>query len=219
MGAVAVTSADPSGDDLRQVFLREDSMLPVATTSVATKTGSTDPAPAVWLVGAHGGAGCTTLAHLCAPMGDAGQVWPAAEENPFCIVVCRSTKHGLERAHQAALQARAGEAGEIILLGVAIVEDTPEPCPKVLERKISVIERHFRTWRIPYLEEVRTVDLDELASWEPGDEHPQPRRKLGRKKPPLMTEVVPTAVMIAAEDIFSSAAEAHNKQKEEIKND
>lgn len=205
MGAVAITNMT-ADDDLRRVYLREDSMLPIATEPFADCLE--EIAPAVWMVGAHGGAGCSTLAMMMAPMGDAGQVWPAAEENPFCVLVCRSTKYGLERAHQAALQARAGEAGDITLLGIVVVEDTAGKCPKALERKISVIEEHFRVWRIPYIHELRLIEPYEVMSWEPGDTTASTSR-FGSGKKHTITERVPTSVMGVAEDIFESAAEAH----------
>lgn len=204
MGAVAITSG---ADDFRQVFLREDSMLPIDA-QVSTEDYGDQPAPAVWLVGAHGGAGVSTLAHILAPMGDAGQAWPAGVENPYCVLVCRSTKVGLERAHQAALQARAGHAGDIMLLGIAIVADTPGKLPKALNRKIGVIEQHFRIWRIPYLEAIRVADIDELAVWEPGYEMPE-RKKRSRRKTPPVTDVPATEVIAVAESIFDSAVEAH----------
>lgn len=204
MGAVAIASG---ADDFRQVFLREDSMLPIDAQVPGEENGD-QPAPAVWLVGAHGGAGVSTLSHIWAPMGDAGQAWPAGVENPYCVLVCRSTKVGLERAHQAALQARAGHAGDIMLLGIAIVADRPGKIPKALNRKIGVIEQHFRIWRIPYLEAIRVADIGELAVWEPGYEMPD-RKKRSRRKTPPVTDVPAAEVIAVAENIFDSAVEAH----------
>lgn len=204
MGAVAITSG---ADDFRQVFLREDSMLPIDA-QVSGDDNGDQPAPAVWLVGAHGGAGVSTLSHILAPMGDAGQAWPAGVENPYCVLVCRSTKVGLERAHQAALQARAGQAGDVMLLGIAIVADAPGKMPKALARKIGVIEQHFRIWRIPYLDAIRVTDMDDLAVWEPGYELPE-RKKRSRRKTPPITDVPAVEVITVAEAIFDSALEAH----------
>lgn len=205
MGAVAIAGAD----DFRQVYLREDSMLPISAQSLVEDEAD-EPAPAVWLVGAHGGAGVTTLSRILAPMGDAGGAWPAGEENPFCALVCRSTTTGLERAHQAALQARAGQAGDSVLLGIIIVDDAPGKTPKTLAQKISVISEHFRIWRIPYLEQVRLAHTDELAMWEPGYEPPEPRRGLAGRKHPSVTEQPAEAIVTAAEAIFSSAMEAYS---------
>ncbi|MEZ2190075.1 hypothetical protein [Corynebacterium sp. CCM 9204] len=85
---------------LRRVNLRADAMLPVADEPlVLADTWQT--APAVWLVDAHGDAGVTSLSHVWEPMGDAGQTWPGTDEHPWCVVVRRSTKTGLEKAHQA----------------------------------------------------------------------------------------------------------------------
>nr|WP_120492068.1 DUF6668 family protein [Corynebacterium lactis] len=204
MGAVAIAGAD----DFRQVYLREDSMLPISAQSLVEDEAE-EPAPAVWLVGAHGGAGATTLAHVLAPMGDAGCRWPAGEENPYCAVVCRSTAEGLERAHQAALQARAGKAGDIVLLGIIIVDDAPGRTPKALERKISVISEHFRIWRIPYLEGIRVAATDELAVWEPGYTPPETGRRFAGKKTPPVTDAPAAAFVDTAESLFASALEAY----------
>lgn len=206
MGAVAVTNYT-AGDDLRRVYLREDSMLPISQVPLAHPDD--EIAPAVWMVGAHGGAGCSTLAAMMAPMGDAGQLWPAADESPLCVLVCRSTKYGLERAHQAALQARAGEAGDVILLGIVVVDDSPGKCPKALERKISVMSDVFRIWRIPYLTDLRMAIPDECAQWTPGDEPVASPGLLSSTKKVAFTESVPAPIFAVAEEIFSSAAEAH----------
>ncbi len=49
------------------------------------------PSPAVWLVGAHGGAGVSTLAHYWDFAGDARQQWPCGtdreRESPYVVVV------------------------------------------------------------------------------------------------------------------------------------
>lgn len=205
MGAVAIAGAD----DFRQVYLREDSMLPISEQPLV-EDDAEEPAPAVWLVGAHGGAGVTTLSRILAPMGDAGGAWPAGEENPYCALVCRSTATGLERAHQAALQARAGHAGDIVLLGIVIIDDVPGKTPKALAQKVSVIAEHFRIWRIPYLEQLRLAHTQDLAMWEPGYEAPEARRGLASRKGVSVTEQPAEAIVTAAEAIFSSAMEAYS---------
>nr|WP_151582276.1 MULTISPECIES: hypothetical protein [Corynebacterium] len=143
-------------------------------------------------------------------MGDAGKVWPAGEENPYCVVVCRSTQQGLERAHQAALQARAGKAGDVFLIGIVVVADAPGKTPKQLERKIRVIEEHFRVWTVPYIEDFRLSETEALAEWRPGMELAESSRtKLGKKKSLTATQAPPPPVVTVAEELFASALEAY----------
>ena len=108
--------------------------------------------PLVWLVGAHGGAGVTSLAAALAPMGDAGRVWPAKDTYRLCVLVGRTTREGLERLHDAALQARAGLAGDVEVLGAILVADTPGGMPKSLQKKLYALESVVpRLWRIDYV--------------------------------------------------------------------
>lgn len=153
--------------------------LPVATSSRVLE-GHADPA--VWLVGAHGGAGVSTLAHVLAPAGDAGQVWPYAERSLCCVVVCRSTAMGLEDAHDVLIQARGGLAGDVHVLGLAVVADAPGRTPKALEQKIAVISQiTSHVWRVPYIEHWRDQMRNTLPVWRPGDE--LVRRRRGRLPP------------------------------------
>ena len=169
------------------------------------------PAPAVWLVAAHGGAGVSTLSHVWAPMGDAGNAWPAADEHPWCVVVCRSTKSGLEAAHQAVLQAWADRTGGCEVLGVVVVADAPGKAPKSLVRKIAVIEEIVEVWHVPYLVELRVHEASELASWEPGAAAPE-RRRMTTKKVAAATDEVPAVLATVAEEVFASAMAAHKAQ-------
>ena len=87
------------GSPPRKINLNKEVMLPVATESLWQVTAvdndrSTYP-PALWLVAAHGGAGCTMLSEMLAFCGDAGQVWPIHDEYRFCVVVAKSTMRGL----------------------------------------------------------------------------------------------------------------------------
>ena len=212
MGAQAISlpRRGEGGAPLRRVNLRADAMLPVADDPlVPADTGQM--APAVWLVAAHGGAGVTSLSHVWEPMGDAGQQWPAADEHPWCVVVCRSTKTGLEKAHQAVLQAWADRTGGCEVLGVVVVADAPGKLPKSLARKIAVIEEIVEIWHVPYLAELRLNEAEDLASWQPGAAAPE-RRRMTTKRAVPATEEVPAVLAAVAEDVFSSAMAAHKAQ-------
>lgn len=199
------------GAPLRRVNLRAESMLRVAEEPIDGAAGESAMPPAVWLVAAHGGAGATTLAHVWDPMGDAGQMWPAADESPWCVVVCRSTRSGLEQAHQAVLQAWADRTGGCEVLGVVVVADAPGRVPKALARKIAVISEVCQVWHVPYLADLRLHEPSELASWAPGATAPE-RRRITTKKAASATEEVPAVLATVAEEVFSSALAAHKAQ-------
>ena len=166
--------------------------------------------PLVWLVGAHGGAGVTSLAAALAPMGDAGRVWPAKDTYRLCVLVGRTTREGLERLHDAALQARAGLAGDVEVLGAILVADTPGGMPKSLQKKLYALESVVpRLWRIDYVPAWREALIDELAVWSPLDEpsdSPRPRKRCFRRKPASTAdESVPAHIVNVAKDIVEIA--------------
>lgn len=161
-------------------------------------------APLVWLVGAHGGAGVSTLAASMAPMGDAGHTWPVADKHRWCVLVGRTTREGLERLHDAALQVRAGLAGDVELLGAILVADTPGSMPKSLEKKLYALESITPTlWRVPYVAEWREALIAELPEWSPLDEpedvEPVGRFRRKKKQPSALARVPGSVAEIASE--------------------
>ncbi|MFZ2292271.1 DUF6668 family protein [Corynebacterium casei] len=204
MSAQAITATP-----LNRVSLPEHAGLPIADRPLHQ---SDDFSPLVWLVGAHGGAGTTTLAHTIAPFGDAGQQWPAADEYPWTVIVARTTREGIEAAHDAALQAQAGKCGDCKVLGVILVADTPGKVPKTVEQRITVLERVVPTiWSVEYHGGWRSSLIDELPSWSPLDEEPEPveRKWWQKKKTEDTAEIIPPAVQEIAEELIDRAREAH----------
>lgn len=176
--------------------------LPVATESLSAVG---DTAPAFWCVAAHGGAGATTLSHLWAPAGDAGQCWPAADEYTGCVVVCRSTMTGLDAAHSVILQAeRDGQLG-CTLLGVVVIADAPGKVSKALKQKLTVLEELATLWHLDYHLGVRDHLPHELATWAPTQKSAATKRR--RKLPPV-TEEVAAQVADIGRDIFLAAYQA-----------
>lgn len=176
----------------------------------ATRVSPGEDIPAVWLVGAHGGAGVSTLAHAIAPAGDAGMVWPQGESSQACVVVCRSTAMGLDAAHDALIQASYDPDVAVDVLGLVVVADAPGRTPKALEQKITVISSvAARVWRVPYLEAWRLAQsVEALPVWRPGDEVPRKRR--GRIPP----DVVPPAVGEVAAEMFEAFRVTRRKQQQ-----
>lgn len=204
-------SAQPlAATTLKRVSLADHAGLAIAERPLHHGEGFS---PLVWLVGAHGGAGVTSLAHAIAPFGDAGRQWPAHDEHPWTIIVARTTRDGIEVAHDAALQAQAGNCGDCRVLGVVLVADAPGKTPKAVEQRITVLERVVPTiWRVDYQPAWRARLIKDLPQWSPLDDEPEPvASKWWQKKKRTEDEpdTIPDTIRSVAEDIIDRARQAH----------
>ncbi len=203
--------------------------LEVGAEPLFVKRDELDWDPLVWFVGAHGGAGVTSLAHAIAAAGDAGRRWPAADRYPWCVVVSRSTLAGLEAAHDAVLQAKAGLAGGCQVLGLAVVADAPGGYSSVVEEKIRVLTKLTpNLWEIAYQPWWRDHLPSEIPSWDPHDPVPDaPVKKRGWRKgqhvdasAPVHPSVLCMGEAIVAEALALAELQAetqqHNHNVEEI---
>lgn len=169
---------------------RSTGSVPVATSSVLTDG---EQEPAVYLLGAHGGAGTTTLAHSMAPMRET-DVFPAEDDPNMVAVVTALHRPGLDAAHRIIRQLQAGRAGGCALVGLIVVNTTGGKTPKpVAQRLAGVADNVSEVWEIPYIEAWRTVATDALPVWTP-DPGETPRKK--RKVDPL-TDVPPSVADVA----------------------
>lgn len=192
----------PRAMKLNRDVLLDKADSPIHITSVVEDDQGSFP-PAFWCVAAHGGAGCSTLAQLIAPAGDAGHYWPVHDTHRFCVVVSRTTLPSLERAHQVLLQGLR-EVDDITVLGLVVIKDIPGKIPPVVMNKIEVIKQLTSVWDIDYFPAFRVTQCADLASWSPGDEIDTSRKT--RKLP--ITERVPSRIAVIAQDIFSAARAA-----------
>lgn len=180
----------------------ETDRAPVWDTAVAPSVGR---APAMWLLGAHGGAGVSTLEAMWAPAASSRRGWPAADAAPFVVVVARMHAAGLDAAHQLCLQHQAGQVGGCALLGLVTVAAAPgKPAVSLTRRRELVAAAAGTSWHIDWVPELLTATASELAQWQPGYTAPAVKRLA---KPPHPTEVVPASAVAAAEDIFSAAGQ------------
>lgn len=177
------------------------SFLPLADSILANVEQRT---PIAWALGAHGGAGASTLAAMIAPLGDAHGTWPVHDDFPYVVVCCRSTRAGLDAAQSAVLQAQAGGAGVCRVLGVVIVADTPGKTPKSLHQRETLLEDITRIWRVPYYPGVREAQVTELAQWRP---HTVTETKRVKRAP--VTQCVPSDLATIADEIFHAAYRIH----------
>ena len=125
------------------------------------------PAGTVALLGAHGGAGVTSLlrAGLDQVAVDADRCWPRAGS---VLLVARTSTSGLEWARDLARQHASGRAGDVELLGLVLVPDAPGRLPARISGLRDLVCGAFgRTWHLPWLEPWRLA-----ASTEPLPAHP-----------------------------------------------
>lgn len=166
------------------------------------------PAPVVWLLGAHGGAGVSTLEATWAPAGDSHRGWPAAEEIPFTVVVARMHAAGLRAAHQLILQYQATDLGRARLLGLVTVAAAPGKPPVTLARRREIVaaavaECGGADWHIGWISGLLEAPPADLATWQPGD--PPPAKPARLSRPPAPTEAVPTEIARVGGELFAAA--------------
>lgn len=108
------------------------------------RRSTVDGAPLLWMVGAHGGAGASTWAHLLGA-GDAGVAWPR-HVNPSrsldIVVCCRSTAAGLRAAQDVAIEWAAGALpGQLV--GLVVGADAPGRLPRELREQLQITSGAF----------------------------------------------------------------------------
>jgi hypothetical protein len=114
-----------------------------------------DEQAAVWWLGAHGGAGESTLEELFSGSRAAGHSWPvaAAGEPPVRVVlVARTHAHGLRAAQRAIREWAAGEV-QVLLLGLVLMADAPGRLPRRLRELAGLVAGGVpAVWPVPWIE-------------------------------------------------------------------
>lgn len=117
----------------------------------------------IWLVAAHGGAGCTTVRHSMPDFyADAGRALPVSRDpqTPSMIVLCAmGTGRGLESLRTLLADWDDGKLGSARLLGVAVTMPLPfTRMPRQLRKGILLVGSAApHLWRLPY---IRGLELD-----------------------------------------------------------
>ena len=117
---------------------------PPAVAAARPWASAVDGAPLLWIVGAHGGAGTSTWAHLLGA-GDAGVAWPQ-HVNPTrllsIVVCCRSTAAGLRAAQDVAIAWASGALpGQLV--GLVVGADAPGRLPRELRDQLQITSGAF----------------------------------------------------------------------------
>lgn len=111
----------------------------------------------LWWLGAHGGAGESTLEQLLPGSRAADHAWPdLGSDAPSVVLVSRTSVHGLERARGAAQQWAAATTPPVRLLGLVTVADAPGRLPPPLSDLLKLTRGAVpRAWHLPWSEALR----------------------------------------------------------------
>lgn len=136
----------------------------------------TPPATALtalaWWLGAHGGAGESTLAEWLPGSRPADHRWPTGPAGPDSaagaaggpspvVLVCRSHARGLQAAQRALTDWASGAVPGVELLGLVVVADAPGRLPKPLRDLARLVGGGApRVWHLPWLEAARYAPVD-----------------------------------------------------------
>jgi hypothetical protein len=130
-------------------------VLPESQDRLARRVLERDEAAAVWWLGAHGGAGESTLEELFSGSRAAGHSWPvtAAHLPPArAVLVARTHAHGL-RSAQSAIREWAGGDVDVLLLGLVLLADAPRRLPHALRQLADLIAGGVpAVWCLPWIE-------------------------------------------------------------------
>ncbi|MEU4605238.1 DUF6668 family protein [Kribbella sp. NPDC023972] len=115
-------------------------------------------ADTLWWVGAHGGAGETTMSLLLPGTRAANHRWPIPPPpvpTPV-ILVARTNGSGLRAAQRAAIEWASGVVQGVAVLGLVLIADAPGRLPRVLDDFADIVGGGVpRVWDIPWIEEWR----------------------------------------------------------------
>ncbi|MBB2959568.1 DUF6668 family protein [Pseudoclavibacter helvolus] len=117
----------------------------------------------LFLVGAHGGAGESSLAALSPNWVAAGHAWPhvtTSNNRSRVVIVARSNMQGLLDAQRAATQWGSGLVPFVDVVGLVIVADAPGKLPRPLRDFAAIVGGGVpRVWNVPWSDALRLGEL------------------------------------------------------------
>ncbi|MFX0576239.1 hypothetical protein [Nocardia nepalensis] len=162
----------------------------------------TGPHPPLFAVlGAHGGAGTSTLARWWAPAADTGLAWPAsARTTQRVVIAARLCLPGLTAAAERLREWHAGLAPDgVVVIGLVLTAVRPGRVPRSVRRYRGVVaELVEHVYAIGWHDDLVARELSELAEYLPFD--PPPRRRVP------ITQAVPSDVHRAGTAIITYLA-------------
>lgn len=130
-------------------------VLPVPGERLARRVLRDEEQAVVWWLGAHGGAGESTLQELFSGSRAAGHSWPLAPADlapARVVLVARTHAHGLKATQSAIREWAAGDA-PVLLLGLVLIADAPGRVPRGLRQLADLIAGGVpAVWSVPWIE-------------------------------------------------------------------
>lgn len=171
-----------------------DRLAPVRRTPLSV----TGPFPPLFAVlGAHGGAGTSTLARWWAHAADSGQEWPAAPQTTQRVIVAaRDCIPGLTAAAERLREWHCGLAPTgVSIIGLVVTAARPGRVPAEVRRYRRIVADLVdgAVWSIAWHDELISCDIDDLARYTPNDP-PPPRRAHPIKAVPSDVHHAATAI-------------------------
>ncbi|MFE3757945.1 hypothetical protein ACFXO9_26860 [Nocardia tengchongensis] len=154
-----------------------DRQAPVRQTPLPT----TGPYPPLFAVlGAHGGAGTSTLAQWWAHAADAGLAWPASTRTTQRVVVAaRDCLSGLTAAAERLREWHAGLApAGVVVLGLVLTPVRPGRVPPAVRRYRRIVADLVdgAIWFIEWHDDLLVCELAQLAQFIPNGPTPSRRQ-------------------------------------------
>ncbi|WP_107657536.1 P-loop NTPase family protein [Nocardia suismassiliense] len=168
--------------------------------------------PLFAVLGAHGGAGASTLARWWAPAADTGLAWPGSPRTTQRVVVAaRLCMPGLTAAAERLREWHAGYAPDgVTVIGLALTAARPGSVPAEVRRFRSVVSGLVdEVYEIGWHDELVVLDLADLAQYSPLTAAPERRRKS------RLTETVPLDVYRAGAGIISRLAASQSAAQQD----
>ncbi|MEU3010132.1 hypothetical protein [Nocardia asteroides] len=166
--------------------------------------------PLVAIVGAHGGAGTSTLARWWAPAADCEQRWPASPDTTQRVVIAaRLCLPGLIACADRLREWIFGAApAGVEVIGVVLAAARPGAVPAAVRRyRATIADLTELVWEIGWHNELVERELGELAQFTPFT--PAPPRRSG------LTEAVPADVHRAGSELIAALATSLKTATEE----
>ncbi|WP_280202781.1 MULTISPECIES: hypothetical protein [Nocardia] len=160
--------------------------------------------PLFAVMGAHGGAGASTLARWWAPAADTGRAWPASPATTrYVLVAARLCMPGLTAAADRLREWHAGLAPDgVTVIGLVLTATRPGRVPSVVRGYRGVVADLVEyVYDIGWHDELLGCELDELAEFQPADPPPPRRTRL--------REAVPADVYDTGTRILNHLAVTH----------
>lgn len=163
------------------------------------------PAAQWVMMGAHGGAGASTLAQWWPQAADSEAAWPGSPETTQLVVlVARETMTGLVAAVTRLREWHAQLAPPgVVVIGLVLTPARPGRPPAAVGRFLDIVAPLVAgaVYRIGWYDELLVLERRELASCDPATSAPRQRRRID------LTAVAPYEVSKTASRISESIAE------------